>query len=192
MSISRKLAFLLALALAAMAVTVAPAFATTVNPAGNYAGTETSAGTLTSNNGTVITCQSSDFAATVTGAGAATITSLTFGSCTEPNLGLSCTVVVTTLPANLQINFASPRSAWTAATGVSEAATITCALGTVVCEASVDGTLSGDAGNSSGGTFVVTGTNNVTIDAGSIACGTTATWSQSWTINSPASYSITA
>jgi predicted nuclease of predicted toxin-antitoxin system len=191
MSISRKLASVLALALAAMAVTVAPAFATTVSPTGNYSGTETSAGTLTSNNGTVITCQSSDFAATILADGTVTVTSLTFGNCTEPNLGLSCTVTVTTLPANLQINFASPRSTWQAA-AVSEAATITCALGTVVCEASVDGTLTGSTSNSSPGTFVVSGTNNVTIDAGSVACGTVATWSQSWDITSPASYSITA
>jgi hypothetical protein len=141
------------------------------------------------NNGTVITCQSSDIAGTVTSAGAVTVNTLTFGNCTEPNLGVSCTVTVTTLPANLQINFASPRSTWTAA-AVNEAATITCALGTVVCEASIDGTLGGTISNTGPGTITVEGTDNVIIGPGSIVCGQTATWSQSWTIG--ANYTITA
>jgi hypothetical protein len=221
MSISRKLAFLLALALAALAVTAAPAFATGANTAGNhpsttaststtvtpavasrtgdppqgtnYTGTETTAGTLVSDNGTVINCQSSDFAATViedgTGNDAVRVDTLTFGSCTEPNLGLGCTVVVTTLPANLRGDFETGVSNWTATT--TEAATITCALGTVVCEASIDTTLVGTVGNSQAdNTWVVDGTDNVSIGAGSIACGSTASWTQSWDITSPATYTI--
>ena len=198
MSISRRLASLLALALAAIAVAAAPAFATTVTPAGNYSGT-VAAGMLTSDNGTVITCEDSDFAATVEADGTVLLTSLTFSNCIEPLLELSCTVTVTTVnPATSQTaalngDFASPRSTWTQAT-VSEAATIRCGLGTVVCEASTDTTLSGTVGNTeSDNTWVNDDTSpEVTIDAGSIACGSTATWTQSWDINSPASYTITA
>jgi hypothetical protein len=194
MSIARKLALMLALALAAAAVASTSAYATTVTPTGTYSGTETTPGTLVSDNGTVITCTSSDFTATINEDGTGNVTSLTFGGCTEPNLGLSCTVVVDTLGdgAALAATFVTgATSNWTL-TSTFEAATITCALGTVVCEAQVDSTLGGTVGNATPGPFRVDGTDNVTIAAGSIACGSTASWTQSWDVNSPATYTITA
>ena len=227
MSIASKLAFLLALALAAMAVSAPAAFATdsgafataaafpattggtdtfitpapatrTAGQGQDYIGTETQPGTLVSDNGTVITCQDSDFAATVIEDGTVTdavrVDTLTFGRCTEPNQLLDCTVVVTTLPATIRVDFDSPRSNWQLTSG-HEAATITCALGTVVCEASVDNTLRGTIGNGTAtGTtdrITIEGTNNVTIDAGSVLCGSVATWTQSWTITTPDPYTIT-
>jgi hypothetical protein len=206
-SIPRRLASLLALALAALAVAAAPAFATgantagnfptttpatttTVSPSGDYTGTETSAGMIIFDSGLVLTCQSSDFGATVTAGGAVTVEALTLSGCAEPTVNLTCTVTIDTLPANLRIDFETGKSNWQASG--SEAITFTCGLGTWICEGSTDTTLTGTVGNSQvTNRLVIDATApNVTMSSG--PCGTEATWSQSWTINSPATYSITA
>jgi hypothetical protein len=227
MSIARKLAFLLALALAAMAVSAPAAFATdsgafgtagafpnttggtdtfvtpapatrTLGQGQDYIGTETAPGTIVTNNGTVISCPSWDFWATVIEDGTATdavrIDGFSFGAaCTELNQGLECTVMPTTLPMTIRGDFeTADLSNWQSTSG-NEAFTITCAMGTVICKASVDNTLTGtvDGRPSAGNTLVVDGDNNMTIDAGSILCGTIATWTQSWDITTPAAYTIT-
>src|SRR5919106_2326189 len=172
MSIASKLVSLLGLALAAMAVAAAPAFAThvsghtdatsggatagaaTVTPTGTYSGTETEPGLLESDNGSTVSCDSSDFEATVLEDGTVSVTTLTFGACTANIAGqgaVSCTVVVTSLPANLQISFASPRSDWTQEP-LGMVATISCAFGTIFCQASTDTTLAGTISNAEFGT----------------------------------------
>lgn len=244
MSIARKLAFLLALAITAMAVAAPAAFATnstasfatagnhpntgpgtstsvtpapaarsggTAGTAGapdtqntnqgeTYSGTETTPGTLESDNGVIITCESSDFSATViedgTANNAVRVDVLTFDTCRELTQILDCDVTVDTLPAFLRGDFeggGATRSNWTATTSF-EAATISCTLGLVHCEASIDSTLVGTVANSTTpGTWTVEGEDNVTIDQTTSAeCGQTATWTQSWDITTPAAYTITA
>ena len=136
MSIAPKLASLLALALAAMALAAAPAFAqATVTPTGDYSGTETGPLLFVSDNGSEVTCEQSSFRATVLEDGTVTLWVLTLIFCTANIAGqgaVSCTVVVTTLPANLQISFASPRSDWTQEP-LGMVATISCAFGTIFC-----------------------------------------------------------
>ena len=175
---------------------ITPAPATrTLGEGETYSGTETTPGTLVFDNGTVITCQDSDISATVIEDGtpndAIRLDTLTFGRCMEPNLLMTCTVVVTTLPAFIRGDFDTPRSNWQA-TGGNESITFTCAFGTVVCEFGLDNTLRGTIGNTtSDGTITVEGDNNVTVDQGSVQCGSVATWTQSWTITTPDPYTIT-
>jgi hypothetical protein len=192
---ARKLTLVMSLALAAMALGATSAFATTVTPSGDYSGTQFNAGTLAANNGVTVTCNTSTFAATILTDGTITVTSLTFANCSQNLTGGSCTVTVDTLPANLNGDYNGGSPIWTQNTA-SEAATITCGANIVHCEASTSTTLNGTAttGPGAGAEFsVVSGaSNNVTIGATSVSCGTAAKWNSTWTIDSPASYSITA
>jgi hypothetical protein len=200
MTTIKRFALMLTLALAATGVAAGSALATTITPTGNYSGTQNNTlrgpGTLAANNGVTVTCLTSNFSATVDSVTADNldVTGLTFGSCTQDLTGGSCNVSVDTLPANLTVTFGSPRSGWTLTAGT-EAATVLCGANVVHCEASVDTTLSGTVGN--GGADEVfsvesNGSPNVTIGLGSVACGTAAEWNADWTIDSPASPTITA
>lgn len=208
MSIAKKLVLTVALTLAATAVASASAYASaTITPTGTYIATQNAPGTLVSDDlGATITCDTSRFTG-VTGTGVApstataqtlAITGLTFTACTA-NFGGSCTVTVDSLPAKVTVNkdtfttgVGETVPTWTAV-AVVESATVLCGANVVHCDVSVDTTLTGtwDASDESGGTFDILNEPVDIADGTSIACGTTATWTVSWTITTPDSYLIT-
>jgi hypothetical protein len=173
----------LTVVLAAAGVASASAFGhATITPTGGYDFSENNTrvgpATLAANNGVTVTCLASTFKAVVDAITAEdmTITSLSFGNCTQDLTGGACNFSLDTLPTDLHVTFGSPRSGWTLTSGT-EWATVLCGANVVHCNASVDTTLSGTIGN--GGSDEVfsvesNGSNNVTIGLGSIACGTAA------------------
>ena len=187
MKTTSKLALLCALALAAMAVASASALATTVTPEGGYTATEDGDGNI--NNGVLnLTCTASTLAGSVSNTptpSRMTITSLTFDNCSTP--GGSCTVTVTTLPAQLDVRDNTPNAPPDAIGTLvaSESANIVC--GAVACVATADTTLQVEVTNSDSGAGVQATLRVVaqTINVSGLAsvCGTVpGEWNSQWTI----------
>jgi hypothetical protein len=193
MTNTSKLWLIPTLALAALAVMAAPAFAAaTFAETGAWIASENGAGTL-SNNAISITCQTSTATGTAQNIGTdggVTVDTLTFGSCRETITGQDCTVTVNNLPDSFTVthNAAGPHTGSMTSDGTSlpfGSATVHCG-DSLTCTATSDTTLTVEAYNSAGsvrGIFEIT--SEGIVIGGDTGCGLVVegSWNSAWTID---------
>jgi hypothetical protein len=197
-----RLLMLVALALAAMALTagVASAQATetvTIVETGDWTATQRDPFQL-SNDNMVITCTTSTASGTVTTAGVLTVEALTFGSCTETIGNLPCLVTTDDLPNTFTVTVAdattpaetTPRTGNVTSDATNNpfaSATISCGIGMGVCTVTTSTAFTAELANSVAGDPGTSGVLRITGEEVAVTgCGEAATWTSSWTIDTTA------
>jgi hypothetical protein len=176
----------LALALAAFGAAAGPAHATTVTPAGSYHATSNDV-TITLNNGMTITC-SSGLEANLNEDGTGAVEALWFDQCTQDWTGNSCWVQRRSSATRpVVVDFATPRSIWTTSSSTDDL-DMQCFNGHWWCQARMD-TFPGTIGNTEADGTIRIENGELT---GRYPCTSLrGTLNGSWTIDTPATYTIT-